>query len=949
MAIVLKAARNRSVSAIGFIHDIGWFVTLVGVTVSGCSGEKSLATLKIVSPESETTLKRGNEPFGSQDVPGFQYKVKAKSNGLSTSTAVELLIDGMSFDNGRIVAVPSEDGSIIFQEITLPPGVHRLQAATINRSVASEEAAYTLMTLEITEPGNGMKLSHKEDSDASTDGVQHTVTATAYGVILQKEVSLFIDGVEIVRTKATTESTESTVTFKNVDFPSGRVTVLVRAELGDGSTIESDTYTVTVAETCAWIDIISPKPLTPSASVLLGPADDTVGERCGDEYGIRVAVSTDAGHGQHANLYLDDIFTDVVTIEGTLAAFKDIALDPKSTEIHTIKVEVENLDGEKCSGESLLYVVVDCEGRSCGKENYHIENGQCVKNEACVPTTCSGHGACSGTGGVVSCDCEKGYQGDYCEQCATGYHKKEGACVENESCSKTNPCGSHGTCSDDTGEAICNCANGYTGRICNRCGAGFHDTGNAELVTCELDTVCLPTTCAEHGECSGSGGVVKCVCGEGYSGTYCDGPCTEKYYERGSECILKEKCGSEEATDLDRVCRLKGTCNDSSGVAVCTCNVQGYTGDHCEKCSAGFQDNDDDGVCNVNCASVATYGRGCQHGVCIDASGTATCHECGGWRGALCETCESEVVCKNECCASYRNVCDANTGACCLPVTCDDLNLQCGPGKPGSDGCGHALDCGDCGASGKCQGAYGEGECNCQPNYGVLKKGHECVYACQGYLPAEGCCGGMDENTAFWCSTGGSLVWEYCPDGCGWVDTKGVFGCGGVIAPVPQGQIRACPSNIKKTAIVDCIDDSLEYADPDGDDPKRAIPVQDGLEVNAAKCEGDEDFYAIPLNNDGATVTVVVDFDADQMPVVELVLYYDDFSESENYFVGVEGSKSSAVSPLSFQWRLDTSKTFPVSHPSSGERLPTGTYFLRLATPYGGSGDYRMRFTILGS
>jgi hypothetical protein len=93
-------------------------------------------------------------------------------------------------------------------------------------------------------------------------------------------------------------------------------------------------------------------------------------------------------------------------------------------------------------------------------------------------------------------------------------------------------------------------------------------------------------------------------------------------------------------------------------------------------------------------------------------------------------------------------------------------------------------------------------------------------------------------------------------------------------------------------------------------------------------------------------VTVVVDFDTDQIPVVELALYYDTYSENNDYYIGAEGSASSAVSPFAFQWKLDTSKTFPASHPFSDENYPTGMYFLRFTTPYGGSGDYRLKFTI---
>ena len=54
--------------------------------------------------------------------------------------------------------------------------------------------------------------------------------------------------------------------------------------------------------------------------------------------------------------------------------------------------------------------------------------------------------------------------------------------------------------------------------------------------------------------------------------------------------------------------------------APCVCD-EGYAGDKCDTCAAGFQDNDGDGVCTVACCALDCG----DNGVCDDSSGTAVC------------------------------------------------------------------------------------------------------------------------------------------------------------------------------------------------------------------------------------------------------------------------------------------------------------------------------------
>ncbi|MBU1069149.1 hypothetical protein KJ975_06205 [Myxococcota bacterium] len=75
-------------------------------------------------------------------------------------------------------------------------------------------------------------------------------------------------------------------------------------------------------------------------------------------------------------------------------------------------------------------------------------------------------------------------------------------------------------------------------------------------------------------------------------------------------------------TCADDTCSGHGTCDDTSGRAVCTCD-EGYTSQSCTACIDGYQDNDENGTCEPTCA---TSGYSCSgHGTCADDTGTPLC------------------------------------------------------------------------------------------------------------------------------------------------------------------------------------------------------------------------------------------------------------------------------------------------------------------------------------
>ena len=189
------------------------------------------------------------------------------------------------------------------------------------------------------------------------------------------------------------------------------------------------------------------------------------------------------------------------------------------TKVHQCSDHGECLDG-----------TCDCErgydGNQCETcaDGYHDDNGECIQNQVCLPNSCSGHGTCDDSTGMVVCICEQEYDGTYCELCKDGYHREGQVCVANEVCPVVDPCSGHGTCDDSTGVAVCSCNEGYTGDECEACAGGYHD----EQGVCIKDQVCLPNSCSGHGTCDDGTGVVVCNCDDLFKGDFCEISVVEK-------------------------------------------------------------------------------------------------------------------------------------------------------------------------------------------------------------------------------------------------------------------------------------------------------------------------------------------------------------------------------------------------------------------------------------
>ncbi len=369
----------------------------------------------------------------------------------------------------------------------------------------------------------------------------------------------------------------------------------------------------------------------------------------------------------------------------------------------------------------------DC--RACAAGWHDDGDGGCALDQECLGTSCSGDdaGACDDTDGVVTCTCNPGYSGEHCATCDVGFHvDATGACVVDADCATDDPC-LHGACDDTGGVISCACEPGWDGVACDACDAGWHDDGNGG---CALDQECLPNSCsgADAGVCDDTDGVVSCTCSPGYTGDACEACDVGFHVDATGTCVVDADCATDDPC-------VQGTCDDTGGVISCGCEP-GWAGDTCDTCAAGFHD-DGVGGCALNQECTTASCSGAAAGSCDDTGGVVSCTCNPGYAGDDCEVCDT----------GYHP--DA-TGACavdascltdnvCIQGACDDtggvISCACEPGWAGATcedcaagwhddtlgGCDLDWQCLDSTCSGADAGACDDTDgviaCTCNPGY----------------------------------------------------------------------------------------------------------------------------------------------------------------------------------------------------------------------------------------
>jgi hypothetical protein len=289
---------------------------------------------------------------------------------------------------------------------------------------------------------------------------------------------------------------------------------------------------------------------------------------------------------------------------------------------------------------------------SCGKDS---------EPKTCGTQMCTERQTCDTSSSPVRCVCRQEFTGTSCTACARGYIlNASGNCVASEvKCSTPGVCGARGTCvsGGSLGGDSCMCVAGYGGVFCQTCADGYQD--NDKNGTCT--PTCGATTCPAPQSCSDSTGTARCACSGNKTGTNCD-MCPAGWMLRASDNTCVQSCATSST-----VCGTKKMCDATQGVCVCRPE---YTGDLCDTCAPGYQDNDKNGTCSASCAMMT-----CSTGQsCTDTTGTARCACPPNRTGTNCEQCASGWVLRpsdNTCvqtCASVsscgaRRYCDESQGA----------------------------------------------------------------------------------------------------------------------------------------------------------------------------------------------------------------------------------------------------------------------------------------------
>ncbi|MFK7992434.1 MAG: hypothetical protein AB8I08_40810, partial [Sandaracinaceae bacterium] len=303
-------------------------------------------------------------------------------------------------------------------------------------------------------------------------------------------------------------------------------------------------------------------------------------------------------------------------------------------------------------GERSRCEVVDEVATCACPAGTHDEDGGCVPDADCSPTSCGGHGTCTDSGPSISCACEDGWAEPFCGGCdeLAGYHSDGAGGCTTDVC-LPNPC---------TGplETVCTVVAGLAQCACD---AGAHLEG----MICVADEVCESGTCSMRGSCAVVDGRTECTCSAGYADEDC-GACAAGYHDDGAGACTDDPCAPNPCTMPNR-----GACSGPvGGAATCACDpdyhedgVGGCTADPCtpDPCAALGQ------ACRLDTLGMAE----CYTPVCDDmnpctddAFEAGGCVHTGRADGSSC----SDTVCTS------GQICTSGTCGGGAPVDCADSN-----------------------------------------------------------------------------------------------------------------------------------------------------------------------------------------------------------------------------------------------------------------------------------
>ncbi|CAL1301825.1 unnamed protein product [Larinioides sclopetarius] len=219
----------------------------------------------------------------------------------------------------------------------------------------------------------------------------------------------------------------------------------------------------------------------------------------------------------------------------------------------------------------------------------------CSDLDPCGEDYCKNFGICTRLGRNAVCLCAEGFTGLQCE-------------VDIDECVQK-PCFNDGACINTVGSFYCNCSGGFRGALCDQ----------------EVDE-CLSFPCMNNGTCIDKVNDYACICPAGHEGARC---------ERAQEICYP-----------DILCLNGGRCVEGSNHSFCAC-PDGFEGIDCSV--------DVDDCENATCLN---------NGRCVDEVASFKCVCPEGYMGPLCEIDIDE--CQNQQCWIGSTCQDRVGGYVCL-------------------------------------------------------------------------------------------------------------------------------------------------------------------------------------------------------------------------------------------------------------------------------------------